>query len=154
MGLRLNSEIKPTELASLIVNLFIALYLQYYLAPLVSDLRIEKNLLIDDIKDLIAILKDLRESTDKNSESKQILHLFRRFSNGLDSFETALGVSQFQRLLADLEKVKDDYFNYKKRVTGGPSPSPVVGHHLQTDKAYSSLSLKLKSLIFTINKQR
>ena len=154
MGLRLNLEIKPTELATLFVNLFIALYLQYYLAPLVSDLRIEKNLLIDDIKELIAILKDLRESIDKNSEAKPILHLFRRFSNGLDSFETALGVSQFKELLADLEKVKDDYFNYKKIVTGGSFPSPDGGPNLRTDKPYSCLSVKLKALIFTINKQR
>lgn len=97
-GLTLSREIKPIDLALLLVNLFIAVFLQYYLATRINDLRAEKNLLIDEIKDATSILKSLREDCEKPSltleERKRVLYSLRRLANALDGIETMLGSSQ------------------------------------------------------------
>ena len=162
-GLRLNLDIKPTELASLLVTVFIAVFLQYYLATQVSDRRVEKNLLIDDCQDAAVILRNCRDvfwaSYDSgkltNQNKTSILRLLRSLANSLDAVETAVGLSQFSKLKSQAGAIKNAYFDYKNVLTGGEFPAKPYAADVLTEheKSYRILNVRIKSLLFAINKQ-
>lgn len=90
-GLRLNLETKPVEVATFLVTVFIAGFLQHYLATQVPDRRAEKNILIDNCRDCVAILKNCRDvfwtcyESGKMTKANRtsILGYVRSLANGL-----------------------------------------------------------------------
>src|SRR5579864_8428915 len=120
-GLRLNPEIKPVELAIFFVNVSIAVYVGRYFATKDRNLRAEKDLLIPDLRDVLACLKESREIlTDCHAVSrmtpekrKGVLSIMRRLANGLENLQTELAVSQCKRLATDpdFDGLKDAYLS-------------------------------------------
>ncbi|MEX2261601.1 MAG: hypothetical protein WD696_06600 [Bryobacteraceae bacterium] len=163
-GLRLNLEIKPVELATFLVSAFIAVFLQYYLATQVNDRRSEKNLLIDNCRDALTILKSCRDlfwncyESGKLTKSNKtsILGYLRSLANSLDSLESAVGLSQFSKLKYQFRPAKDAYFSYKNALTGSGFPARPYRNDALADheKTYRDLNAEIQSLLFQINKQR
>jgi hypothetical protein len=161
-GLTLNLEIKPVDLATLIVYVFIAVFLQYYLATRINDLRVEKNLLIDDVRDAISVLRSCRDTFSMYYESKaltkqnktSILGMLRTLANRLDSLETSISLSNVAKGKKDLHVPKKSYIDYKMVLTGGDFPVKAYGPSMpaEHDRAYRSLQNELKLLLFKINK--
>jgi hypothetical protein len=163
-GLVLNPEIKPVELATLLVSAFIAFFLQYYLASRVTDRRAEKDLLIANLRDVLQALRSCRDTFHSCYESgkiakesrKQILMLLRGLSNGLDALDTAIAMSECSKLAKEFFRLMDLYLNYKAALTGGKFPSkPYTADSLTDhDRTHRGLRTALQSLLFEINRYR
>jgi hypothetical protein len=163
-GLFLNLEIKPIEVLTLAVDIIIALLLQYYFVSKASDFRAEKDLLIDNIRDVLGVIRACREIVNScyeagkigRASAKQIITHFRRISNGIEHLEAAIAMSQCKRLSADMKIVRESYVNFKEAATGGSFPSKVYSPSSisEQEQACKSLNSHLQSLIFRINKYR
>jgi hypothetical protein len=161
-GLSLDTEIRPVEVLTLAVNIGIAVLLQYYFTNKVSDLRVEKDLLIDDIREVRATTKSCRDTLNQcyergkigSQDSKLVLLLFRRLINGIEQVEAALGISQCSKFSKDIEPIKGCYLDYKMASTGGTFPSKPYSQSTisEQERICRDLNLKLQSLIFRINK--
>jgi|HubBroStandDraft_1064217.scaffolds.fasta_scaffold52527_2 hypothetical protein len=163
-GLTLDTQIKPVEVLTLAVSIIIAVSLQYYFAIKINDLRVEKDLLIQNVNDVLGVLRSCRDALNTCHEAQKIsskdktviISLFRRLSNGIDQVESALGMSKCHKLSKEMESIRGSYFNYKTAATGGSFPSKpytqaFISEQEQTCRA---LTTKLQSLIFNINKHR
>jgi hypothetical protein len=163
-GLILNPEIKPVELATLLVSAFIAFFLQYYLASRVTDRRAEKNLLIANLRDVLLALRSCRDTFISCYESgkiteesrRQILMLVRGLSNTLDTLNTAISMSRCSKLAEEYPHLMELYLNYKIALTGGKFPSkPYAADSFSDhDRTHRALNTGLQSLLFKINRHR
>jgi hypothetical protein len=159
LGMTLNLEIKPLEVLNLAVTVAIAVLLQYFLTNKITDLRSEKNILIDNVGDVISTLRACRDALSAlhgrgkitPNDTNEILQLFRRLSNGITHVEDALAMSQCNRLTSELKEVWHACDHYKAAATSAPFPvSPTLPS--EQDRAFRDLSSKLQSLAFKINK--
>lgn len=163
-GLSLSPEIRVVDLATLFLTLFVAVFLQYYLATQINDRRVEKNLLLDGVRDAISVLRGCRDTfltccgsakmTKRNASS--MLMMLRALSNGIESLETAISMSQFASLRKEVLVVKEKYLDYKMVLTGGDFPPKAYspGVSAEHERAYRSLRVELQSLMFKINRSR
>lgn len=163
IGLSLDSQIRPLEVATLAVNIFIAFFLQYYLASRATDTRAEKNLLIDNIKELIhelRICRDLVSSCHSlnpigTQKSKEILSLLRQVANDLENLELALGMSDCSDLAPRSKSLQQDYFACKIACTGGKFPKSYDRFQIsEQDRAFRTLQKQLQTFVFDINRHR
>jgi len=158
-GMTLNTEIKPLEVLSLAVTMAIAFLLQDYLTNKTSDLRSEKDLLIGNINDLVAFLKNCRDTLEGcdssgkilKSEKRQIVQSLRRASNAVGHLESTLNMSQCKTLSTEMKSIRDACLRYKIAATSYPFPTRPTPLALQ-DRAIGELLLSLQSLMFKINK--
>jgi hypothetical protein len=164
VGLSLNLEISAIDLANLFVGLFIAIFLQYYLATTVNDRRHEKSILIDALREASADFRACREtfhscvdegriSADAASTMKTRL---RGLANTLDLFERTLDQSVFAGAKGDYGMLKSHFFNYKGALTGGSFPAnPYSSEAVQAeDRAYRQLHTSIFEMMFRIIRRR
>jgi hypothetical protein len=162
-GLTLDRSVNPIRLATLLVNIFIALFLQYYLATRIVDQKREKELLLASVADAVKILRDCRDafiiSFDKGKVTKEraitMTALMRNFANSLDLLERLIIRSQFNKLSAEFPKVKDAYIDYKMVVTGGSFPALPYGPETfsHEEKQYRELYASFQNLTLEIIRQ-
>lgn len=162
MGLSLDLKVRPAELGALAISVYIAFFLQTYFESRRSDLRAEKDLLIEDYKDVVAALKSCREELEVcfysgkmyPQATKKILTLLRHLANALDHMEVALRQSQCNCLLPEFAKIRDSYYRFKCASTGEGFPTNPVTDALYTlqSKIYKEMRAELQSLLFHVNR--
>ena len=114
LGLWLNPEIKPVEVLTLAVSILIAILLQYYFVAKTTDLRAEKDLLIENTREALALLKTCRDTLNtchdsgkiSAADAKQIKAVFRRLSNSLEHLEATIGMSQCVKMANEFPQIK------------------------------------------------
>ncbi len=150
------------NLATLGVNIFIAFFLQYYFAARATDDRAEKDILIDNVRDVFNTLRSCRDEVaashgigkiSKESQ-KKIIKLYRNLSNGLDNLQTAIEMSGCKQLGNECEGISEKFFKYKAAATGKfphPYDPSDIGYQ---DQTYRALNKELHSLAFKVNQYR
>jgi hypothetical protein len=156
----INHELDPVNVLTLGVNIFIAFFLQYYFASRATDDRAEKDLLLDNMRDVFGILRSCRDEVmschgmvkvSKASQQK-IVRLYRTLSNGLVNLQNAIEMSGCTKLTEDCDAVLKRFVDYKIAATGKfPYDSSDISYQEQT---YRNLMRELHSLAFKINKHR
>lgn len=165
LGLSLDRQLKPVELASLFVNVFIAVFLQYFFASRQSTRRVEKDLLIGNISEAIKILRSCRDifllvaqkgTKFTKTEQTGLLTSLRNLANELEGAERASGYSSKGLDVQHWEKTQRLLQDYKRVLTGGAFPSKPypVSIHGEENQAFRALHDQLTSLIFQINRLR
>lgn len=163
-GLSLDLQIKPVDVATLAVSIFIAFFLQYYLASRATDSRAEKDLLIDYVSEVIRDLRSCRDAVSAFGEpekitgviSRKILKKFRQLSNNLENLATVLKESDCRKLAGRCEDLKINYLSYKMAATGGNFPSQLYTRTQRSDqeRSFRELNSTLQRLIFDVNRYR
>jgi hypothetical protein len=163
-GLTLNLEIKPVEVLTLAVSIVIAVLLQYFLVVKSSDLRAEKDILIGNISEVLTVLRSCRETLNSCHGGRKItpqikgsvLSQIRQLSNGIDSVQLAIDLSQCKNLASEVDAIWTSYLDFKTASTGGSFPSIpyTAGSISDQERCWRSLHAKLQSLIFRINRSR
>jgi molybdopterin-binding protein len=156
-GLKLNPQIDAVAVATLAFTIVIAILVQYYFATRMTNRRAEKDLLLENGRDAIAVLKACREALDTSTEHgkpgsgrKQVLLQFRRLSNALDMLETALEMSECKTLAK--AAIREEYLSYKAAATRAAPDKPyTVGDLADQERAYHKIRKLLQSLLFQIN---
>jgi hypothetical protein len=161
LGLSLKNEVRPLEAITLVVNLLIAFFLQRFFTTRMNDLRAEKNVLIDTIKEIIHILGELRERTDAqlgkvsidDEDRFAILSGLRRIANAITDLEESVSMSHLGSIKKSFTAIRTELFTLKSAATGGSFPSE--GYSIQQINSqvliFRSLKTRCQQLIFTIN---
>jgi hypothetical protein len=159
----INHELDPVNILTLGVNIFIAFFLQYYFASRATEDRAEKDILIDNLRDVFNTLRACRDevmashATGKRvtkEAEKTIIKLYRNLANGLENLQTAIQMSGCKKLTKEFRIIIKRYYEYKRAGTGKlprAYEAEDVGDH---DRTYRALNRELHSLSFKINKYR
>lgn len=161
LGLYLDLKIRPVELATLVVNLFIALFLSQYFMAKASNLRAEKDFLISELRKILEVLSQASEELFAcygrpitQERRKAVLSLLRRLGNDIESLETGLGASKCSKLAEHCDDIKNAYLDYKASATGGRFPSaPLTQDQISdSERRYRTLRHRLQQLLFAVNR--
>jgi hypothetical protein len=160
-GLSIKTEIDPVSLASLTVTIFIAFFLQYFFASRATDLRVEKDFIIQVQKEVVKAAKDSRDAVDASiggvsitTQSKsKILLAFRDLANSLEALEEVLLESKCRSLATDFAATKTFYYQFKSTATAAPFPSKPYSPQMrrELDIRYRQLRKNLQVLFFKVN---
>jgi hypothetical protein len=164
-GFNLEHKIDPILLATLAVTAYIAYYLQYYFVSKVAADGSEKEILLDSLRDLISTLRSIRDALMtchdaggrvSATNAKSITRLLRQLSNGLESFESTIGMSHCATLQPECKPIRDAIYSYKSSATGGNFPTRPydVNAVVDQERAFRTLSTKLHELVFKITRFR
>lgn len=163
LSLDLKKEVSVAEIFNFLAAVFIAFLLQNIVQKKYSNERVEKDLLIENVKEAISIFKDARTlfisiyniKKIPVDDSKAMMGLLRNFANSLKSIEICLKECNSKVELSKLEELRRLYFEYKRTLTGGSFPSkPYSGETFNEEETvYSELHSKLQLLIFEINRK-
>jgi hypothetical protein len=163
LSLDLKKEVSVADIFNFLTAVVIALLLQNIVQKRYSNERIEKDLLIENIKEVILVFKDTRTlfisvynmKRIPLDDSKAIMGLLRNLANSLRSLEVCLKECSIEVETTRLEELKRLYFEYKRILTGGTFPSkPYSGEIFNEEETiYSELYSKLQLLIFNVNRK-
>jgi hypothetical protein len=159
-GLKLHPEVDAVEVSTLAFTIILTLLVQYYLAGRMTTSRAEKDLLLENVRESISLLKTCRETLGVPDEvappkRKETLLQLRRLSNMLEILETALEMSECKTLAAQVRPIREEYLSFKGAATRTPGGKPyTVGDRAEQERAYQKLRKLLQSLLFNINKHQ
>ena len=161
-----DSSFDVADVLRITITLFLVLYIDLHVVRKTTDLRIDKNLLVQQVQRALAQLgsieKEIQECfysrarpSDKQRDASIIRH-FRELSNILSGLESFLGQSPIRLSKIDVNPAKMELFCYKDLVTGGsfPSVSYTSAHLTRIQAGQGLLYRKLAKLIFSINHSR
>jgi hypothetical protein len=161
-GLSLDTKIRPAEVATVAVNLFIAIFLQYFLAGRARDSRAEKDILIENTSAVIKQLRTSREvissyqpSPDARDSGREVLLALRSLANELLYMQQVLSASTHKDLIDQFTELQQTYYFFKRASTGGNFPKPYTSSQLRDqEKAFRKLHNELHCLVFDINRHQ
>lgn len=149
-------------MGTLAINVFIAIFLQYFLAGRARDTRAEKDLLIEDVRDVIAKLRACADtlyachsaSRITEPQARTIKSLTRQLSNDILSLKYLVSASQCKKLASRCDGLQLDYVAFKRAATGGSFPTKPYNSIERGDqeRAFRTLNSSLQALVFDINK--
>jgi hypothetical protein len=139
----------------------IALVLQNFAQKQFSDKRVEKDLLISCVNDVITSLKEshklfLEKAANFGSvEETAMQYTYKHFANSLYILEKAIEACHPRTKGITLEELKDTRGQYRKAVLGGGFPSAPYGviAIAKEEQLYRKMTIDLQSLVFEINKK-
>ena len=165
LGFRILTDIRLFEILNLTATIGIAVYFQRVFAKQQSEQRIEKALVIDQIKEIGnyvgncgGVVEGCHASAaiSKSNQSK-INHQLRNAANGIAALNSLLAECQF----ADLKEIQTYaagleacFLNYKKAVTGGSYPDKPynVGAIADVHRTHGEFRRKMHSAIVRVNR--
>jgi hypothetical protein len=159
----INHELDPVNILTLGVNVFIAFAIQYYFAARATEDRAEKDILLDNLRDVFEMLRSCRDEvmgaygTSKKvakETERRIIKLYRNLANALDNLQTAVDMSGCKALVKEFDQIRKRFYEYKRAGTGTlprAYDADGIGYH---DRTYRALNKELHSLTFKINKHR
>jgi len=164
-GLRIQEDIRLIEILNLISTIAIAIYFQRFFAKQQSEQRIEKALVIDQIREIgnsLGSCKGVIEGCNgaapisKTNQAK-IHQQLRNAANGIEALNSLLAECKF----ADSKDIQDHaagletcFLNYKIAVTGGSFPSKGydVAGTADVHRTHGEFRRKMHSLIVRVNR--
>lgn len=138
------------------MTVFIAYFVQHYLGRRAEDSRVEKDLLIEALREAQSALRDVRESF-RFGPADRAKHVFllRQLANRLYDVQVAVNESRYSKLAESVARVRQAYYRFKGDMTGMAPLKGAPGPETLTKlmDAYAELNRELQRLIFTTNKQ-
>jgi hypothetical protein len=162
-GFSLDPKIKPYEILNLTVTIIIAIFIQYHFAGKSRDSRVEKDIIIADIKEVIKELRSLRDTTMAHfdgkaisaPEKRRILGALRHISNELLNVEFVVETSNCSDVCENCRLLQNSLRTYKMAVTGGKFPEGYSQSDIPAQqKAYKELHRGLHTMLFEVNKHK
>jgi hypothetical protein len=162
-GWHIDHEVKPIEVVTLIINVAIVVILQQFLAARAGNIRAEKDLVIDNGKDLIQKLRESDEQFAKRSEKTKgtlddwriAVNQSRALSNALEHFRTSLALVNCKKcrsLDGDCEALKQQLLEYKRAITNDPPQAKIAPDSIRAQsQQFRSFLMGIQKMIFTIN---
>jgi hypothetical protein len=162
-GISLEHKIDPVLLLTLAATIYIAYFLQYYFVSKVAAEGSEKAIVLDSLRDVFSMLRDLRDvlmlcheagGRVGTAHAKTIKRSFRQIANALDTLESTIGMSHCAELREECKPIQEALFNFKSSATGGNFPTRPydVNTVADQDRTYKILNEKLHKLVFKITR--
>ena len=156
-------KINLVDLATLLVTVFLAVYIPIFLEKHMHNKRYEKDVIIRKIEGLQSTIKEVNktvtECVQKNTvsitNSHTIINHFTTISNELDTLITLIDFCQKDKFKVEIEKVKSLRHQYRTIVTGGNFQRKNFKYPALTKKeeevTYHKMDKELCMLIFKVN---
>jgi hypothetical protein len=156
-------KIDIVGLATLVVTIFLAVYIPIFLERNMHNKRSEKDVIIRKIEALQGTIRSVNytvsECVQKQSVSTantyQLISLFTNISNELDTIITLSDYCKKNKFKDDFEKIKRCRFQYRKMVTGGDFQKKGFKYSIldkkEEEKIYHKFDKALCVLIFKVN---
>lgn len=157
-------KINAVDLATLVVTIFLAVYIPTFLEKQMHNYRFEKEVIVRKIEGMQFTLRDvnktvtecLQKNTVSTANSHSIVNCFTSISNELDTLITLIELCHKKKLVSELESIKTLRHEYKRTVTGGNFGRKVFKYTALTKKEeeviYHKLDKELCTLIFLVNR--
>ena len=154
-------ELRLADILNWIIILVLAALLRWHWERNFSEVRVEKDLLIEHSKEAIKTLRQVRTSFlvryDNASaglkEERTIKRLLRELANDLHSVECMLTLGESLKAVT-AATVKEQYYAYKAALTGGGFPGEpyTLKEGTRAEFLYKALHEALLRLIFQTNR--
>jgi hypothetical protein len=156
-------KIDVVGLATLVVTIFLAVYIPIFLERNMHNKRSEKDVIIRKIEALQGTIQTVNhtvgECVQKQSVSSAntylIMSLFTTISNELDTIIKLSDLCGKDKFKADFEEIKSCRFQYRKMVTGGDFQKKDFKYSIldkkEEEKIYHQFDKALCVLIFKVN---
>jgi len=149
------------DVLTLLATIAVAALVQYHWTKRYSDVRAEKDLLISDVKEIIAIASEVRTrflfSFNKQELSEEdfrsIKAGLKNWGSAMSLLETSLKEAKLPEGITKLNRTKEWYFEYKRFLTGGEYLKPYSHYtHNASEQKFLFIRNELQSLIRAINR--
>ena len=156
-------KIDIIQLSTLVVTIFLAVYVPLFLEWNMHNKRSEKDVIIQKIEALQVTIRTvnqkvsecIQKQTVSKANSYQLINLFTTISNELDTIITLTEYCENNKFKDDFEKIKDYRYQYKKIVTGGKFQEKDFKYTIldkqEEEKIYHKFDKALCVLIFKVN---
>jgi hypothetical protein len=160
---KFEDKIDIVGLATLIVTIFLAVYIPIFLERNMHNKRSEKDVIIRKIEVLQSTIRTVNhtvaECVQKQAVSTannyQLISLFTAISNELDTIITLSEYCGKNKFKDDFEVIKNCRFQYRKMVTGGDFQKKGFKYTIldkkEEEKIYHNFDKELCVLIFKVN---
>ena len=156
-------KIDVVGLATLIVTIFLAVYIPIFLERNMHNKRSEKDVIIRKIEALQgtirtvnhAVAECVQKQAVSSANTYQLVSLFTTISNELDTIITLSEHCGKNKFKDDFEEIKSCRFQYRKMVTGGDFQKKGFKYSIldkkEEEKIYHRFDKALCVLIFKVN---
>lgn len=156
-------KIDIVGLATLVVTIFLAVYIPVFLERNMHNKRSEKDVIIRKIEALQGTIRTVNQTvgecvqkqTVSSANNYLLISLFTTISNELDTIITLTNHCGKDKFKEDFEKIKSCRFQYRKIVTGGDFQKKGFKYTIldkkEEEKIYHSFDQALCILIFKVN---
>jgi hypothetical protein len=163
LNLDLKKEVQATDLLNFVTTVVIAVVVGTYLQRKLANVRIEKDLLIKDIQEVIELLHETRDRfvtcfNDKeitSDDNKAIKGLLRNLSKSLSVLENCIADCKATVGKTNIQSVKATYFEYKAVLTDADFDKKRFSGETfnEEERVYGEFRGKLRLLINEINRK-
>lgn len=161
--LKLNPDIRVTDVVNLTLTIAIALYVKDYVQQRFTNVRIEKDLLIGTAKQTLLDLQTTRRSfvdaykagAISHGQGVELLTNLRSVANGFTSLEETVKTTPALRVPSEnRDAAKAAYLRYKAIVTGDAFPEQPydAAAYGDQERAFTDVSQCLTTYILDINR--
>lgn len=160
-----DGEVNALDLLNLIVTIVIAFLIPFSVSKILEDQRGVKTSVIDDLKDLLGIVREVKKSisdayssgTISASNKDAIYYVFFEAELRTGSIQAQLKESFPQKANELNKQLQDALFEFDHVITGGvlaQSTFTVVDDNFrrQSDTAHSKLETQIKTIIHKVHK--
>jgi len=162
-GAYFEQKINPVSAASFALTIILALYLEFSVRPSISNNRNEKDLLIDQLKEMKTSLSEIHSlyisSRDNNLTSdykKDITVKLRTLSNQINALIELSQYCVISKSFLKKEIFTKPYFSYKAALTGNGFDLDAFVydriHFNDTERKYNNLGKAIMHCIVDVNK--
>lgn len=121
-----DDKINPIALAGLLLTILIALYLEFVVRPSLSNSRNEKDIIIEELKEIRKICTTIQSCYNRVQphnpipieEKVELLQNFRTLSNQIEVLKDVVKYSRIVSIEKNCTSLFEAYLNYKKAFTG------------------------------------
>ncbi len=155
------NEFDIAHVLTIILTIIVAALLQYHAIARRSDARAEKDLLIEQVKEIIETASDVRKRfltcfhtrTTSEEDFRLIKAALKNWSSSMSMLEDALQDCSMNKEKETLTTVKYEFFEYKKFLTGGQYLVPYSDYTFNSSElAFKRLRSQLQVLMRQINR--
>lgn len=148
LSVTFKNEFDIAHVLTIILTIIVAALLQYHAIARRGDARAEKDLLIEQVKEIIETASEVRKRfltcfhtrTTSEEDFRFIKTALKNWSSSMSMLEDALQDCNMSKEKAALGIVKYQFFEYKRVLTGGVYLAPY------SDYAFNSSELTFKRL--------
>lgn len=155
-------EIGVGEILNATVIVLLGLLVADYLTRRATDLRFEKDQLMQDCADVLRAIGEARDFAGKTrriqgtaDERREILSLLGTTFTALETLERDVSLCQGTIGVIEIASVKDGLLRYKATLTGGPFPQNPLDDdtYLDSERRYVECTNALAKLRFELNRR-
>lgn len=156
-------KIDVVGLMTLIVTIFLAVYIPIFLEKNMHNKRSEKDVIIRKIEGLQRTIQSVNNTVDECMQKKSIssansyyiLRLFMTISNELDTIIELTDLCRINKFKENFDEIKSHRYQYRKIVTGGDFQKSDFKYTIldkkEEEKIYHQFDKALCVLIFKVN---